>query len=79
MVGAASVASGTKLESFPQGFLNVQDMVSAVADRLKSTTDQLREAIDTMGQLDPISEDLLIETCSNLEKHLWMVQAQEVT
>ncbi len=46
---------------------------------MKATIDQIRQAIEKMGDLDPISEDLLIATSSQMEKHLWMVQAQEVT
>lgn len=76
---AATVAEGSVLEAFPEGFHGVPEMVSAVADRIKSANDQLRDAIEKMGDLDPVSEDLLISICSQLEKHLWMVQAQEVS
>ena len=37
----------------------------------------LRQAIATTGEVDPVSEDLLIGIAGSLEKHLWMVQAQE--
>lgn len=29
------------------------------------------------GDLDPVSEELLIASSGELEKHLWMAQAQE--
>lgn len=75
---ASSVAADSALEGFPDGFHSVSEMVGAVADRLKSSIDQIRESIEQMGPIDPISEDLLIGISSQLEKHLWMVQAQEV-
>ena len=75
---AATVAKASKLEPFDSGFHQVSETISAVADRMKSAIDQLRQAIDRLGDLDPVSEDLMIGISAQLEKHLWMVQAQEV-
>ena len=75
---AKTVAADSKLGEFATGFNQVPESVTAVADPLKNSIDQLRAAIEKMGDIDPISEDLLIGTSSQLEKYLWMVQAQEV-
>lgn len=73
-----SVAEQSMLDAFPAGRHDVDDTVTLVADRLKSTVDCLRSSISQVGDVDPISEDLLIGICGGLEKHLWMVQSQEI-
>ena len=75
---AAIVAEDSMLDDFPAGRHGVSDSVALVADRLKSASVCLRTSIEQVGQHDPISEDLLIGTCAKLEKHLWMVQSQEL-
>ena len=75
---AKTISSETMLDDFPTGFHQVPETVAQVGDQMKAAIDQIRQAIKKMGDLDPISEDLLIATSSQMEKHLWMVQAQEV-
>jgi starvation-inducible DNA-binding protein len=75
---AATVAQESDLQAYERDFQRVPDTVSAVADALKTTVDGLRAAIDQLGDLDPVSEDLCIGISAELEKHLWMVQSQEV-
>ncbi len=74
---ADAVSAQTTLDSFPDGRVHVDQAVTLIADRLQTCIQRLRRALKPMGELDPISEDLLIGVCANLEKHLWMVQAQE--
>ncbi|OYP28891.1 DNA starvation/stationary phase protection protein Dps [Rhodopirellula sp. MGV] len=74
---ASTVAKNTDLKEYPSGFQNVDATLAHVGDALKTTIDGLRKAIDQVGDLDPISEDMLIAISGPLEKHLWMVQAQE--
>jgi starvation-inducible DNA-binding protein len=75
---AATIESDSKLETFPEGRHQVNKSVTLVADRIAATCQCLRDSIKKVGDIDPISEDLLIGLCRALEKHLWMVQAQEV-
>lgn len=75
---ASTVSKNSDLKDFPIGFHQVSETIAHVADQMKTAIDQLRSAIEKMGDLDPISEDLLIGISGQLEKHLWMVQAQEV-
>lgn len=75
---AATVAESSALDNVSEGFHQVTEAVSVVADALMKSVDQMRDAIEQLGDLDPVSEDLLIATSAAVEKHLWMVQAQEV-
>lgn len=72
-----TVARNSHLHEYPEGMLTVEETVQHVADELHATVTELRNAIQRLGELDPISEDLCIGICASLEKHLWMLQAQE--
>tara|TARA_R110002049_G_scaffold305056_3_gene501157 strand:+ start:112247 stop:112735 length:489 start_codon:yes stop_codon:yes gene_type:complete len=74
---ASTVAESSELESYPNDFVRVDETIGHIADAVKTTIDSLRAAIDKLGDLDPISEDMLIAISGPLEKHLWMLQAQE--
>ena len=73
----AQVESGTRLDPFPGGFLSVESTVTTFSDRLATTIGGLRSGIEVLGDLDPISQDILISTSGELEKQLWMLQSQE--
>lgn len=75
---ASTVAESSDLETYPNEFTGVSKTVSKTADALKTTIDSLRAGIEVYGDLDPITEDLCIGISAALEKHMWMVQAQEV-
>ena len=76
---SATVARRTKLPEIAETFASAADTVTIVADRLQVTIAGLRDSIGKLGDLDPISEDMLITVSASLEKHLWMVQSQEVS
>lgn len=71
------VSEATRLSAYPAGLQTVPETVTLFADRLMTTIEGLRQGLEVVGDLDPISEDLLIAHTSELEKYLWMVQAQE--
>ncbi|MEM6690147.1 MAG: DNA starvation/stationary phase protection protein [Planctomycetota bacterium] len=78
-VGRSSkVAENTTFSAYPDEFLPISDTLYQVGDALKGSIETLRAAIERVGDLDPITEDLLIGHTAVLEKHLWMIQAQEV-
>ena len=72
------VASSTKLAEISAGFESTKDTISVVADRLQTTIEGLRDSIEKLDDLDLISQDMLIAISASLEKHLWMVQSQEL-
>lgn len=75
---AATVAEHSELATYPSDFQNVAGTLQHVGDALKTVIDGLRRGIEKLGDLDPISEDMFIALSGEIEKHLWMVQAQEV-
>jgi len=73
-----TVADSSQLTALSDQFESASATITAVADRLKASIVGLRESIEILGNVDPISEDLLIGISAPLEKHLWMVQSQEL-
>lgn len=73
---ASTVAEDSVLGAMPTTFVDANTVIEIAADSLKLTVDQIRAALETVGELDAMSEDLLVGICRDLEKHLWMVQAQ---
>lgn len=71
------VASESGLADYPDGFVQVGATIRHVADAVKTTIDELRNAIEKLAELDPVSQDLCIQIAGPLEKHLWMLQVQE--
>lgn len=75
---AVTVASESQLSDIGKNFSEVAQSVTAVADRLSTAIGELRKAIDELDDLDLVSQDMTITIAAALEKHLWMVQSQEV-
>lgn len=74
---AATVAATSGLPTFPQGAMTVEGVVSTMANHIAKVISRLREHQTEIGELDAITEDLLIGIIRTMEKQLWMVQAQE--
>jgi starvation-inducible DNA-binding protein len=72
------IESESRLDPYPGGFQSVEATVTAYSDRLAKTIEGLRASIDALGEVDPVSQDLLISTSAEFEKQLWMLQSQEV-
>lgn len=75
---AGTLPEQSQLKPMEAEFLGATPTVTVIADRLKQLLSGLRDAIGEAGDLDPVSEDLLIGIAAPLEKHLWMLQSQEM-
>lgn len=73
-----TVAATSKLEGFPAGPVTDCDAVRLVADRLAGVIERMRAHEASVCGVDAVSDDMLIGFLGTLEKHLWMLQAQEV-
>jgi len=75
---SSTVAHDSALEQYPRDFVDVAGTITRVADAMKTAIDGLRSGIEKLGEPDPVTEDMLIGISGAMEKHLWMLQAQEV-
>lgn len=75
---AVSISKNSTLNPLRSNFLSCQEVVDDISNRLLSITESLRRGIAETGELDPVTQDLLIGITAELEKHLWMLQAQQL-
>jgi len=73
-----SIAASTRLNPLHKRFLPTQEVIEEISNRIHHVIEWLREAIDKTGELDPVTQDMLIGICGLLEKHLWMLQSQQL-
>ena len=72
----ATVASDASVDTFPAGYVEDGKAVALIAEQVGAVVLGLRRSVAALGELDPVSQDLVIEVLRGLEKHLWMLQAQ---
>ena len=72
----STVAEDTRVAAFPEGFVEDDKVVRLVVDELTKVAERTRGAAERLGELDLVTQDLVIEIQRALEKHLWMLQAQ---
>ncbi|PNG93377.1 Dps family protein [Streptomyces malaysiensis] len=74
-----TVSATTTLPGFPEGEVSVTNVVDLVTTRLRATVDTLRTHHDRIDNEDPSTADLLHVIIDSLEKHAWMVSAENQT
>jgi len=74
-----TVAATTTLPAFPEGELSVSTVVDLVTARLRATVDTVRTHHEQVDGEDPSTADLLHTVIDSLEKHAWMVGAENRT
>jgi len=73
---AATIAAASTLAGMPLGHLDDAEVVAMFIDRLAATAAAARRLMDELGNLDAVSQDILIDVVKDLEEDLWMLQAQ---
>jgi starvation-inducible DNA-binding protein len=56
--------------------LEDRTVLRLLAQRLAAVSERARDRVDRLGELDPMSQDVMIEVVRELEKQLWMSRAQ---
>jgi starvation-inducible DNA-binding protein len=75
---SASVAARSHLNALHVRFLPSQEVIEDMSNRLLRVIVLVRDGVHATGDLDPVTQDLLIGVAAGLEKHLWMLQAQQL-
>jgi starvation-inducible DNA-binding protein len=73
---AETVATGSELAPFPNGFVAGTDTVKLVTAAMETIAGRMRERIGRIGEDDPVSQDILIGISDEVEKSAWMLRAQ---
>src|SRR3954454_41864 len=72
---ARAVAADSPLAGVQPGAIEDRVLVRELAARLAETAERTRERAERVSELDPATEDVLIEVIRALEEQLWMVRA----
>lgn len=73
---AATVAKETSLPAYPKGEVQTAKTVDLITERLDALSECLRGVHDQVDEEDPSTADLLHEIINTMEKHRWMVHAE---
>lgn len=71
----SAVSAQSKLDAFPDGRPDGLKAAAVYAGRLDQAIQRMRAGLPELGELDPVSEDLVIGTMASLEKHQWMLRS----
>lgn len=73
---SGTVMRDSPLRDVDRGELEDHVVVRELTHRLAEVAERARERMDTLGDLDAASQDVVIEVVRALEKQLWMIRAQ---
>jgi starvation-inducible DNA-binding protein len=73
---AETIAKTSGLSTVTDGWINDRDVVQTMVSGLNSVVVRVRERIRATDEPDPVTQDILIGLCADLEKHHWMFQAE---
>ncbi|GAA5196484.1 DNA starvation/stationary phase protection protein [Rugosimonospora acidiphila] len=73
----STVAKSTPLPEFPAGQVVDDEVVALITEALADVCGSVRKRVEHTDELDPATQDLLIEVLQTLEKQHWMFAAQK--
>jgi starvation-inducible DNA-binding protein len=73
---AETIGTDSELPPFPGGFVPVTEAVKRVSATIETIAVRMKERIRRIGDLDPVSQDILIGTTDEIEKAGWMLRSQ---
>jgi starvation-inducible DNA-binding protein len=76
--GHPAAVATSELPPTPDGFVDGDKVLRVTEEQLRRAIATAREGLEELGELDLVTQDLVIGILHGLEKHLWMVQAQLV-
>lgn len=73
---AGTIASTSALAPFPSGTVATAQVVEVIGTLIDEFAGRLRERIGRLGEIDPVSQGILVDVDEELEKQAWMLRAQ---
>jgi len=70
------VASGSQLTSVPLGALEDHVVVRELTRRVAAVSERVRARLEPVGEVDLVSQDVLIDVVRALEKQQWLLRVQ---
>jgi starvation-inducible DNA-binding protein len=72
-----TVAAHTPLGQLPEGALRDAELIPLFLDRVETVAGRIRERLAPVGEVDLVTQDLLIGIVHGLDKQAWMLRAQK--
>jgi starvation-inducible DNA-binding protein len=76
---AGTVARGSGIAAAPEGWQQDGAAIHGMVAALGSVITRMRERLESVGEVDAVSQDVLIQLTKDLEKHHWMFQAEDAS
>ena len=73
---AKAVAAGSQLAAVARKALDDHIVVRELTHRIAEVSEQVRDRMSRLGDVDLASQDVMIEVVRELEKQQWMLRAQ---
>jgi starvation-inducible DNA-binding protein len=74
--GQAAAVAGVQVAAVETAAIGDSDVVRELTQRVAVVSEQTRARMERLGELDPVSQDVLIEVLRSLEEQQWMLSAQ---
>lgn len=72
---SATVAATTGLKQLDGGVLRAEDVYVQMEEIIMGVSERMKANIDAVDEIDHLSADILIGTCSGLEKQAWFLRS----
>lgn len=72
---ARDIVEATPLDVLPSGWIRDDDIVEAFIRRVGEVVGAVRQRAEQLGELDPVSEGVLLDVLTDLEEQHWMLRA----
>jgi starvation-inducible DNA-binding protein len=73
---AQAVAAGSEIGPVAQTSIEDHSVVWELTHRIAMVSERARTRMDRLGEIDAVSQDVLIEVVRKLEEQQWMLRAQ---
>lgn len=73
----ADVARESSLEELPKGSISDGQALSLIMERVSRLAAKSRSCANNLGSIDIGSQDLCLDILRGMEKHYWMLRAQQ--
>lgn len=74
---AQRIAGDSPADPAPASWVDEKQVVRLMAERVEAVATRARQHLDGLGELDLVSEGLLVDILQGLEMQLWMLSAQD--
>lgn len=72
-----TLAQSTHLEPFPEGRIADHHVVELIVARLQAISEVGRSRLGQLGEIDLVSQDLVMGVLGGIEKKLWMFESHQ--